>query len=290
MSNDILKFPLRCLNRVREKIASRHETWVTPENYPFSPPAQRGAMLDWVLNSEKGFAAFFRPRCGSTSVTMWFFANMGYRLRGVSVAAFRKDWVDTHREELEQGLEKNWDSLHKFVVVRDPFDRAVSSYLHTVNYPSEAQLKNLSTVLGPDVTEKNLTFRQFMHFLQQVDFDNMASIWRRQSTLSCWERGGVDDVVRLERMNEYLHSLNKKYGFRHEPTYNSVTVPEGEHVRQAGKECFADIPFSELLAYKQGAVFKSFPYYSEFYDNELRQILSDVFADDLDIYENANIR
>lgn len=276
-------------SRLRDKVGGQQ--WVTPENYPFSQDRPNGLpLLDWMLNADKGFVAYFRPRCGSTSLAMWFFANMGYHLRGVSVSAFRQDWVNHQREQLERVLDERWDSLHKFLVVRNPFDRAVSSYLHTVNYPGESQQQLIRQHLGEDTTPMNLSFRGFVRFLQHADFDSAASIWRRQSSLSCWERGGVDDLVRLERMNEYLLALNRRYGFRHAPTYNSVTVPEGEQVVRHGGANVADVPFCDLLAYRKDSSFQSFPEYGQFYDQQLRQDVATLYAEDLTLYENADLR
>lgn len=246
---------------------------------------------DWLLNTEKGFVAFFRPRCGSTTLTRWFFENLGYEFGGFSIAEFRNDWFRERADELQAALDERYPDLHRFVVVREPLDRAVSSYLHVVNNPQDYQWDVVRPHIDPAIGKHDLTFRQFVEFLTRDDLDTAALIWRRQSSLTCWERGGVNDIVQLGALNEYLEGLNARYGFSRRPGFNSVTVPAGERVvpDRDGETFFGDAPFHELLRFKGTAGFEQFPDYPLFYDDELTATIQELYKDDIRIWQQANV-
>jgi hypothetical protein len=255
-----------------------------PDQTPHKP-AVNTSDIDWLLHEEKMFACFFRPRCGSTTLTRWFFENIGYKFGGFSIAAFRNEWLQPRIEQLTAFLDAHYDELHKFVVVRDPFDRAVSSYLHAVNNLRNYQWDVIKKKISPEIQKEELTFRQFVDFLSLDDLDATSLIWRRQSVLSCWKRG-VDDIVCLEQLNEYLEQMNHRFGFAVPPSWNSVTVYEDEKIHGYTAR-FCDSPFRELLAFKEQGKFRSFPHYERFYDADLVEQVSELYRDDIDIYVGA---
>lgn len=241
--------------------------------------------IDWLLDEERGFVLFFRPRCGSTTLTRWFFENNGVVYGGFSIAAHRNEWLAPRLEHLQQVLDQRYDELHKFVVIRDPIERAVSSYLHVVNNPADSQWDVVKPFVDSSLGKHDLTFRQWVEYLGKIDLDTAHIIWRRQSVLSCWERG-VDDVVVLEKMNEYLLEMNRRFGLSAKPTFNSVTVPESEKTHPRGlfrAKFFGDVPFRNLLKYKGKAYFERFPDYSQFYDRKLRSTIEDLYHEDIHI-------
>jgi len=246
--------------------------------------------IDWLLNEEKGFVLFFRPRCGSTTLTRWFFENMGVKFGGFSIAKFRNEWLEPRLEHLQQALNARYKDLHKFVVIRDPIQRAISSYLHVVNNPADTQWSVVKPFVNPDLQKHDLTFRQWVDYLSRIDLNKSSILWRRQSVLSCWDRG-VDDVIRLEDMNGYLLKMNERFGLDAKPTFNSVTVPDKEKVQFKRlwfrRQCFADTPFHELLKFKGKAWFEKFPDYSYFYDKELYNTVENLYSDDLKIFHHS---
>lgn len=247
--------------------------------------------VDWLLNEEKGFVLFFRPRCGSTTLTRWFFENTGTKFGGFSISAYRVDWLNERLEQLQAALSERYDELHKFVVVRNPFERAISSYLHVVNHTLDGQFNIVKPYVPDGVGKHDLTFRQWVRYLEQIDLDTSHILWRRQSALSCWTRG-VDDIVKLDSMNDYLLEMNHRFDLTAQPTFNSVTVPKSEMRVIKGwfrrRKLFADVPFRALLEFKGKAHFKSFPDYSLFYDSELRSAVEDLYRDDIAIFARAD--
>lgn len=247
--------------------------------------------IDWLLNEEKGFVLFFRPRCGSTTLTRWFFENMGVKFGGFSISQYRSEWMEPQLEHLQKVLNERYNELHKFVVIRDPIERAVSSYLHVVNNPADSQWSVVKPFVNPELKKHDLTFRQWVEYLTRIDLDTAHIIWRRQSALSCWERG-VDDVVRLEHMNDYLLEMNERFGMDAKPGFNSVTVPSKEKIQLKRswfrRSCFADTPFHELLKFKGKTWFEQFPDYSYLYDRKLRNTVENLYRDDLKIFSTQN--
>lgn len=244
--------------------------------------------IDWLLDDERGFALWFRPRCGSTTLTRWFFENRGVKFGGFSISAYRNDWLKERYGELARTLEQRYDELHKFVVIRDPIERCVSSYLHVVNNKHDGQWDVVKPHVDPSLGKHDLTFRQWVEYLGRIDLDKAHIIWRRQSALSCWARG-VDDVVPLDQMNDYLLKINERFGVTSKPTFNSVTVPVKEKVHYKKswfrrEQFFCDTPFHELLKFKGKTYFEKFPDYAYFYDAPLRQAVEALYRDDVRIF------
>jgi hypothetical protein len=246
--------------------------------------------IDWLLNEEKGFVLFFRPRCGSTTLTRWFFENLGIKFGGFSISQFRNEWLESRVEHLQNVLEVHYEELHKFVVIRDPIERAVSSYLHVVNNPTDAQWSVVKPFVDASLEKHDLTFRQWVGYLSRIDLDIAHIIWRRQSALSCWNRG-VNDVVQLENMNDYLIKMNERFSLDAKPGFNSVTVPSKEkiHLKRSWfrRQCFADTPFRELLKFKGKTWFEKFPDYSYFYDKKLYNTIQNLYNDDHKIFNQS---
>lgn len=252
-----------------------------------TPPTVYTNDIDWLLDEERGFMLFFRPRCGSTTLTRWFFENKGVVFSGFSISAYRNEWLAPRLEHLQQVFNQRYEELHKFVVLRDPIERAVSSYLHVVNNPADSQWDVVKPFVDDGLGKHDLTFRQWVEYLGKIDLDTAHIIWRRQSSLSCWERG-VDDVVSLEKMNDYLLDMNHRFDLSSKPTFNSVTVPESEKTHPRGlfrTKFFADMPFSNLLKYKGKAYFVRFPVYSLFYDDKMRSTIEDIYQEDIRLFQ-----
>ncbi len=246
--------------------------------------------VDWLLDEEHGFVVFFRPRCGSTTLTRWFFENKGVKFGGFSISAYRNEWLQLRFVQLQSCLNTNYDKLHKFVVIRDPIERAVSSYLHVVNNPKDSQWDIVRPYVDSRIGKHDLSFAQWVDYLDKVDLDRAHIIWRRQSALSCWARG-VNDVVTLDSMNDYLVKMNERFQLTAQPTFNSVTVSKNEksHPRTwcLGKKFFGDVPFSDLLQFKGKSTFKDFPDYSHFYNRSLRARIGKMYQADIDLFTNA---
>ncbi|MBL4810719.1 MAG: sulfotransferase family 2 domain-containing protein [Phycisphaerales bacterium] len=250
-------------------------------------PQVRPSEVDWLLDEEHGFVLFFRPRCGSTTLTRWFFENMGVVFSGFSISAYRVEWLTRQMEHLQEVLDSRYDKLHKFVVLRDPVERAVSSYLHVVNNPADSQWNVVKPFVDPSLEKHDFTFRQWVDYLGKIDLDTAHIIWRRQSVLSCWARG-VDDIVSLDQMNDYLLRMNSRFNLPTQPTFNSVTVPKAEKTKPRGlfrAKFFGDAPFRELLKYKGKAYFEKFPDYSQFYDRKLRSAIGELYQEDIRLFE-----
>jgi hypothetical protein len=96
---------------------------------------------------------------------------MFFRCLGLLEAAeSHSDWVHRYRTRVyyrTRGLATYRDLLDpdlvKIKVVRNPYDRAVSAYIHAMKYP----LEEICSLTGKTVP--NLTFREFLELLCRLD-------------------------------------------------------------------------------------------------------------------------
>jgi len=156
-------------------------------------------------------AVLFSPKAGCTLVVKWFFLQDGV----LDEAMRYSHWPHDYREDIlyarpgySEGL-ASIPSLGSRVVkfVRNPYDRAVSSYLHfsrlsRVAQPVPAALEVLTSIadrLGRDRTD-GFSFREFVSFLGGIDLDAADPHFRRQ--IGTCERSGRLPQMRVVKIEE----------------------------------------------------------------------------------------
>ena len=172
-------------------------------------------------------------------------------------------YMDISREDIEsffmdhhvnfKKLEKyikqqnlNWDEYFKFLVVRNPWDRLVSGFFHILKQPSKLRRPDYSLW-------KNSTFRDFIIGNSQVCIDETFVKKSYMSYMIDIEGKIVTDfIVRFENLQEDFNIVCDKIG-----------VPRQK------------LPHVNKTKHK---------HYSEYYDDETRQIVAQKFAKDIEYF------
>ncbi len=134
-----------------------------------------------MIDFTRQFMMIFSPKAACSTAVIWFFHQMGL----TSEARAHSDWP--HHYRIERFYRRPdylaaWqlpvEQLRILRIVRDPFDRAVSSFRHALvtGYADDA----IQRALGIDVASRGLSFSQFIDFLEYEDIATCDPHHRQQ--------------------------------------------------------------------------------------------------------------
>lgn len=186
------------------------------------------------------------PKCGSKSIRGALAPYMD--LRGwddqSSLITHHANFKKIEKYIKEQNL--NWDEYFKFLVVRNPWDRLVSGFFHI--------LKQKGKHRRPDQSLwRNSTFRDFIIGKSQVCIDRTFVKKSYMSYMLDMEGKIITDfIIRFENIQKDFDIACDKIG-----------IPRKK------------LPHKNKTKHK---------HYSEYYDDETRQIVAEKFAQDIEYF------
>ncbi|MEW4528560.1 sulfotransferase family protein [Maioricimonas sp. JC845] len=164
--------------------------------------------------------------------------------------------------------------LFRFTFVRNPWDRLVSAFLNKFPQRKPPAIPVIDAVhrsrrgtrCSRSAEQRNITFREFVAWLDSIDLARAEEHWRPQSHfLGC---DTYDFVGRFERLADDFHQLQQILQTDHPlPSFNATP-------RRGGiTTAIADIPADQL---------NSAPAYRDFYDASLRDAVARLYREDID--------
>jgi hypothetical protein len=249
-------------------------------------------VANWVkgripLHDERmPFSLAWTPKAGCTSLTKWFLFQVGE----LDAALEYDPWIHRYRREVFQARKRyraEWlDILSKrdkpvFKLVRNPYDRAMSSCFHVVvaltrrnKHPLSRLAAVAAAMLAEAGIEGKFSFRQYLTALETYR--------RKQSRIDAHidqqyrpsEESVVSRIFRLEEFEAEIRELEEKYALKHSPV--ELLVQSRHHRRQNSA-----LPGSLPDALLDGPmVHAATPSYEAFYDEGTRALVQAIFADD----------
>lgn len=237
-----------------------------------------------IVDSGNKLVLLWSAKAGCTFAIKWLFDHMGlleeaiacdpwvHRYRnGVLYASAR------HRAAVED-FTKHPSSYRVIKVVRDPFRRAVSSYIHAA--VSSYEDARMSAFLGVTIDNTaRFSFRQFISYLGSVDLRE-CDVHHRLQTHPL-ERCLVPApafVINLEHSMESLSKLEAYLGLP--PTDLGRYRESRHHTRTASEnfaQCCGDVAFD---IHHKPSHERAIPAYRHFYDADLEEKVYALYAED----------
>jgi hypothetical protein len=170
------------------------------------------------VDPDSRFILFFTAKSGCTFAHRWFFEQIGK----LDEALEYNKWIHRYRinkyhkdPEFKSILQTAWEKRAKNIkLVRCPFQRAVSSYLHCVRF--KKLHGDISGFLDRPVDEDNtFSFEEFVKFLDSIDITKCNPHYRRQtSDLEINGRLLFYRVIKLENSIQAFSNLEKDLGLK----------------------------------------------------------------------------
>ncbi|UCH95984.1 MAG: sulfotransferase family 2 domain-containing protein [Candidatus Aminicenantes bacterium] len=262
------------------------------------PPLNEKRNIEVLLNTiprilydhNKKIVLMWSAKAGCTFFCKWFFAQMNL----LDAALYYHQWVHFFREEVYYKSDSYTKNLHKVLnddfkvikIVRDPFARAVSSYIASLHQAAnkeglishEKVKKELGKFLNRSLTaDETFSFREFVDYLTSIDILE-CDIHHRQQ-LHPLEMEGVltpSYILKLEECEDALKRIEIEWNLK---TTNFSLLKESPHNtrRESQSEFCGDRKF-------KWAPQPRFPDHRSFYDKNLVQKIADIYKMDFDAY------
>ncbi|WP_066335820.1 MULTISPECIES: sulfotransferase family 2 domain-containing protein [Metabacillus] len=217
---------------------------------------------------------FWSPKSGCTSLVKWFLFQNGLLQKAIDY----DPWVHKYRAEVFQ-KQNNYtteltdqllnDKNVTYKLVRNPYKRAVSSYLSTVTN------ENLKNKVFPGINN-GFSFKQFLFKVKDIGVS--SELIDRHIALQYVEGEEciIKNYLHLENFNNEIRMIENKYNLLASPIQNISKSPHhmAQNMTDKGKGSFAEVKLTLETAVG------SLPTYESFYDGETIDLVKELFKKD----------
>lgn len=238
----------------------------------------------------------YTGKAGSGSLIKWFLFQTGHL---EEPADLHRGLHQRQRSLAAQQPGYHWEALRLIVrhekpifkLVRNPYDRAVSSFLAMLDHTQDRKCNpwGLAPIAAarklsgkPAATVPALSFRDFVRFLVRTGTERGEINGHVARQHLPGEERRIDRILKLERFAEEMRQIESEYSLARSPVevigrpHNQQSRPQMERNRV---DCVADLEFTPQHV-REG----HFPPYAAFYDDETRRLVRQCFAADFDAY------
>jgi hypothetical protein len=246
------------------------------------------------LHLQEGFGVFWSAKSGSKAVSFWYFARMGLLREALdySKRGQRPNPIRYYRLVLSENLpHKEWLStrdpanLAWLRVIRDPYNRAVSSFRHLLRFGYESH--RLERLLGLSLAGDGLSFAEFLTYLSMID---IASCNRHHSQQ--WhpleEHVTLRKVVNIDKTDllTELHAFEANIGQCpvESELESQMLQAWTEDSRRYHKRINAEPGVHATTRFKEADAVGAWPNYDAFLNDQTRRQIEEVYAKDFAAY------
>jgi hypothetical protein len=247
----------------------------------FLPPTYRELRRSHIAFIEPAnLAVMWSYKAACTTVIKWVFQHNGLLPEALAYS----NWIHKYRLRQYQKAErynarlKQLRTFDVVKVVRDPLDRAVSSYIHAyrTGYDDEAISK---VIRRPLTRHKRFSFREFVVFLEQSDLQYCNPHHRVQVApveRHVLFRTTPRKIIRVEQgLTSALGELERALGLP-ATDFTSPVFSSDHHTVRA----YEHGPAADLIHFSA----KVLPPASVFYDDDLSARVTRLYAEDFRHY------
>lgn len=235
-----------------------------------------------LYDPDRKIALMWSAKAGCTTAIKWFFQLMGF----LDVGLYYHHWIHKFRIQVyykSQSFEKHLLDILKgdytFIkVVRDPYPRAVSSYVHVMKHKHEHERmrKSLSK------RQESYSFREFVKHLQLTGVTHCEQHHRQQiHPLELRGLVEVDYLVKVGNFEEDLRNVEKKLGLPPSDFAKlNTSLHHTKRIHTPPGECVADKPFY----IDKKATRPEVPVYEMFYTQDIADAIYEIYRKDFEAY------
>jgi hypothetical protein len=220
---------------------------------------------------------FWSPKSGCTSLTKWFFFQIGLLQKALDYKSVHLYRVEEYEQQENYNLKISEQLLDNkkdvYKLVRNPYNRAVSSFFHTLAH------KDIMNQVAPDIHD-GLSFKQFLNQVSDIGVKRgLINIHIAQQYVE-GEELFIKNYIHLEDFGTKIRNIEKKYNLLESPIQNIIKSPHHytQKMTDKGKQTFAEVKMSKET------LNKTLPHYKNFYDAETKDLVRKLFKKDFKQY------
>jgi hypothetical protein len=236
----------------------------------------------------------YTEKAGSGALIKWFLFQSGHLRETIE---FQRGVHQLHQLVQVRQCGYRWEALRLVAsrerpilkLVRNPYDRAVSSFLAMLSHTRDQQRnpwgrKPIAAARKrsgkPATAEPALSFRDFVRFLARNGTERGTINGHIARQHLAGER--IDRIVKLEQFADEIRQIEQEFGLARSPLgwITDPHNPRSRLEREANMVCAADLEMTSSQV-RQGR----FPPYEAFYEDETRQLVRKCFAIDFEAYD-----
>ena len=231
---------------------------------------------DGIIDEKSKLIMLWTRKAGCTTSCIMMFKHMGLL---EDVLKYSQE-IHKYRKEVfykEHGFVNIDDHLLSkkyfiFKVIRNPYDRATSSYLHTIDNTPKKKLKKMS-------------FEEFLEnikinsgiFIVDNEIDHSITSHSCQQYVKDEEKY-INKYVRLENGTQDIDEINKLCNVTLNINIDNYSLHRIQRSETSNKDYLGNIPFDELP--------KIFPTSYKYFYNELtKKLVEEIYYDDIINYK-----
>jgi hypothetical protein len=253
--------------------------------------SERLELLGWIdrrpkiiFDNQHKIALLWSAKSACTTIVKWIFLHNGM----LEEALAYDDWIHEYKDNVYQNSDYYRKGLKIFAkggytvvkVVRNPFDRAVSSYIAALGTGTEDG--KLSSLLDRKIDSKrnskefSYSFREFSWHLQE-EVDNLMCCvhnLRQRHQIEKNSKLHIDYLIRLEDgLFDGLNRIEQNLNLHRTDFNNQSLFCSEHHTKRISTDRFnGDERFVRAKS--------DFPIYQEFYDGEIQNTIVGTYEED----------
>ncbi|HHK5554979.1 RNA methyltransferase [Bacillus anthracis] len=227
---------------------------------------------------------FWSHKSGCTSLANWFFFQIGLLSEAQKYNDFihyYEFWVYKNNKDYIPALQNSLLEAKKDVckLVRNPYARAVSSFLLLADNPyASPQWENIRKCFYNDkYSKKGISFKQFLYYVQAFGTNSLAIDIHFSQQYVRGEEAFIQHYIPLEDFNNQITKIEEKYGLIKS---DLAILTNSDHNR--GPKMIYTGNYAELSIIDKD--FPRFPTYESFYDKETMDLVTEIYAQDFEMY------
>lgn len=227
-----------------------------------------------LINKQKKIIFELSPKSNCTVITKMFFNYIGQLERALKFSS----WIHNYRKKYSrrQSLPiKNEEKDYiKIKFIRNPYNRAVSSYLHVMK-------SVLHTWWG---LQHKLSFNDFLDIYHKIK-NKKASDHITPQTLGnqYLNINYFDEIVHVEDLESEINRINKKYNLNLNCNYDSHHWA-CKNISEKKQYFVGNLSYNEISKLIKN---NELPDYDYFYNDEIKQKVNEIYKNDINLYFNS---
>ncbi|MGK0296817.1 MAG: hypothetical protein ACI9XC_000410 [Gammaproteobacteria bacterium] len=233
-----------------------------------------------LIYPEKKICLYFSAKAGCTLATKWFFYQQGLLNEALAYNAWVHEYrrfiynkTATYKNELNQVKSSEY---FRIKLVRSPYQRAVSSYIHAVMH-NHINTEMTEFLARPLTAEHRFSFEEFISFLEKTGVQDCNPHNRVQALPEEQENKlSFSYIIKIENSHAEFKEIEKKLNLKNS---DFESLSESYHHRKK-------VPSEGYNGDKiMGRINKLFFEYESFYNKSLKDQVAKLYACDFFQYQ-----